>query len=159
MIRYVVDTSYLTELFSVPGFSDEAAGKEVWMRFHAAIEKGYNRYVPLPCLFELSNHIADERNGNKRRELAQKLYKNIGESLGANGLWITTPAVSLEDFLPLYKTFADEFAQQGVGLIDSFIIQEARILKKKYPEFKVHIWTKDKALKTHEPDSEENAFV
>lgn len=41
------------------------------------------------------------------------------------------------------------------------IIEEARRLKRKYnqPGDRVHIWTKDKKLKSHEPDAEPEPLV
>ena len=66
---YVVDTNYLLELFSVPKSSSETAIIEVKKRFKNAAENGALFMVPLPCIFELGNHIADVDDGNIRYNL------------------------------------------------------------------------------------------
>ncbi|HYO70657.1 MAG TPA: hypothetical protein VEU33_31720 [Archangium sp.] len=52
--------------------------------------------------------------------------------------------------------YAQEMAEQGIGLSDTSLIEQARRLRKKYnqPGDRVHIWTKDRRLKAHERDAE-----
>jgi hypothetical protein len=62
----------------------------------------------------------------------------------------------LSKLLRQCDVYAQEMAEQGIGLSDTSLIEEARRLRKKYnqPRDRVHIWTKDRRLKTHEPDAE-----
>ena len=62
----------------------------------------------------------------------------------------------LSELLRLCDVYAQQLAVQGIGLSDTALIEEARRLKTKYnqPEDRVHIWTRDRRLKTHEPDAE-----
>lgn len=156
---FVIDTSYLLELFKVPDYSQHPA--EIEKRFKMAIENESRLYVPLPCVFELANHIADVRDGTHRFKLGKNLYNTICSCINSREPWIITPSTGLEELPDLCKNFSEQFVKQGVGLTDTFIIHEARRLKKKYAksDFKVHIWTKDKALKAQEPDTEKNQFV
>ena len=78
---YVIDTSYLVELFHCEGFCDETASRMVHKRFEAATRKGGRFYVPLPCLFELGDHIADVKREDSRRKLANKLLETVRISL------------------------------------------------------------------------------
>ena len=48
---YVIDTSYLCELFEVPRYSTEKAISEVRKRFAVAVEAKARLYVSLPAIF------------------------------------------------------------------------------------------------------------
>jgi predicted nucleic acid-binding protein len=154
---YVIDTSYLVELFHCEGFCDETASRMVHKRFEAATRKGGRFYVPLPCLFELGDHIADVKREDSRRKLANKLLETVRISLLENDPWTITPTGSPEEILPsLLARFAPLAAKQGIGLVDAFTLHEALRLKEKLKKHKarIHIWTNDRALKRHEPDAE-----
>jgi len=160
---YLIDTSYLIELYKIPGESGESAIQEIHMRFEIAIINKSRLYVPLPCIFELGNHIAKIQDGRGRRELAQKLFLDVKDSVETSKPWITLPSVEIGEALRrLCKAFSENYQRLRIGLTDSFIIEEANRLKRDQDNkfgFKVHIWTKDKALKTYEPDTEENPFT
>jgi len=70
---FVIDTSYLLELFEVPKSSDPQAVTEVRKRYAEAVEGSARLFVPLPCLLELANHIADVPQGDLRHRLANNL--------------------------------------------------------------------------------------
>jgi len=154
---FVVDTSYLTELFKVPGYSQHP--KEVNERFEAAIRNKGRFYVPLPCIFELANHIAHAKDRNNRAALSIKLLETIKSCIENQRPWIITPSTGIEVLSELCRVFSDKYVIKGIGLTDTFIIQEAKGLKKEKSHFKVHIWTKDRSLKAYEPDKEENPFI
>lgn len=163
---YVVDTSYLTELFGVPGFSDQESTREVRRRFEEAFSRDYRLFVPIPCLLELADHISDLQDENRRRQLANELLKSVKLSMDKGKPWNVIPAGALEDFLRQFRQAFEAFARRhvsrrGLGLTDSFSAQEARRLKTKYAglNYRVHIWTKDRGLKRLEPDQEEDPFI
>ena len=62
---YVIDTSYLLELFAVPGCSTEEAVVEIRNRAARAARKGARLYVTIPSVYELAEHISDIRDGNR----------------------------------------------------------------------------------------------
>jgi len=161
---FVIDTSYLLELFNVPGFSQDSAVKEVRERYKLAIKNNSLLFAPLPCVFELANHIADVRDGNSRRKLGQKLFETIESSVNENIPWNITPSTGIELLPGLFKEFAETYVAQSISLTDTSIIHEAQRLKKKFKQYsmlnyEVHIWTKDNALKAYEPDSERDPFL
>ncbi len=183
-IIYVIDTSYLLELFQVPTFSDTRGIEEVTNRIRAATSRRAILVVPIPCLFELIDHIHDISDGTVRRRLAGQVLESVRKSVEKQKPWLLTPSPG-EDFpsffLSACESFAKEYAAQGIGLTgfgtccalvyshaaqgigltDCYAVLEAKRLREKYPAdaYKVHIWTKDKKLKAREPDSEENPFV
>lgn len=126
------------------------------------IERGGASFVPLPCLFELGDHIADIQNDELRQQLADNLLKTVQDSINTRKPWTITPTRPPEEILPtLLARFVPLAAKQGIGLVDTFTLDEASRLKQKLEEFKarIHIWTNDRALKRYEPDAEVNPFL
>ena len=164
---YVIDTSYLLELFKVPGKHANDASETIKQRFELAYESSARLYVTPPTLFELANHIANIPDGNIRREQAIFLSRAIRNSVNDGIPWVFSPStendvlLSLGEFLELCDEFGDELTQQGFGLTDISVISQSVKLKAKYLSMgmRVHIWTRDKTLKAREPDVEEDAFV
>lgn len=157
----VVDTSYLLELFKVPDYFDPLFSDKVKQRFKKAAGKAsYRFYVPFAVVFEVANHIADGRNDARRKELADQLARTVRQSIDNATPWIITPSAEnillhVSELPRLCDLYATRFADQRIGLSDTAIIEEALRLKAKYGAFgKVHIWTKDKRMKRHEPDPE-----
>jgi hypothetical protein len=151
---FLIDTSYLVELFKVPGCSTPQARFEIEQRYNQALADKNELVVPLPCIFELSNHIAQVSNGYYRREVARVLWEIIENSVREEEPWTITPAMGIETLPVLFEEFVNNYVSQQIGLVDTFIIQEAWRLKtvNKKIGCQVHIWTKDQALKAYEPD-------
>lgn len=161
---YVVDTSYLLELFKVPSFYDQNSRSEIVARFERAAQEGFMLFVPLPCIFELADHINDVDDGSVRKRLAQNLHQTIKKSLEKRSPWIITPSVTenlLKTFAESCRDFAERYASQGIGLTDCFVGKEANRIKQRYAglNYQVHIWTKDAKLKALEPDAEPGSFT
>lgn len=167
----VVDTSYLLELFKVPGSFTAQANIAIRARFDAAFGASARLYVPVPVIFELANHIADVADGAARRRLSMELAQTIKSCHDTSIPWLIVPTSGdeiLEDLsnvLALCDSFSTEFAMQKCGLTDTSVAVVARELKRRalqYPANSqpvVHIWTRDHALKAHEPDKEPFPFV
>lgn len=158
---FVLDTSYLLELFRVPGHSNDAAVTEIRNRYGKAIKNNSRLYVPLPCIFELANHIADVNDGHSRRELGNKFFETIKSCVKENIPWIITPSCDMEILTQLCEVFAVRYLLKTIDLTDTNTILESQRLKKKYSSFSynVHIWTKDSNLKAYEPDHEIDSFT
>ena len=155
---YVVDTSYLLEFANCDGFCVPAAVKEVRRRFKKESDRGARFFVPLPCIFELGNHIAAVKHNARRAVLARWLVETVSTALADGAPFRITPAGKPHEVLPeLMKRFAGLAAKRSVGLVDSFTITEAERLK--CSKLRIHIWTNDRALKDHEPDKEPNPYL
>ena len=63
---YLIDTSYLLELYAVPGHSTQKAVDEIRSRFTDAARQDARLYVTVPSIYELANHIAHISDGNVR---------------------------------------------------------------------------------------------
>ena len=159
---YVIDTSYLLELFAVPGHSTKEATDEIRSRFAAAGKSGARLYLPVPSIYELANHISHVSNGNVRHSLAEKVRDTVLSSLDNGTPWTIIPSQQLDTFKNLIVSFVNNHVIQGIGLSDSTLIDEARRLKRERyggPGWRVHIWTKDRKLKAQEPDNEPRAYL
>jgi hypothetical protein len=156
----VVDTSYLLELYQVPSYSDAAAYVEVKARFERAVIARSRLYVPFPAVFEVANHIVDGRDGGVIVPLAKRFVADVLQSFESTVPFIITPHIDEENLKALLRVFSGKLAPQRIGLTDGSMIEEARRLKDKYGrQAYVHIWTKDRRLKAHEPDAEPDPFV
>lgn len=159
---YVLDTSYLLEIAGCGRDSHPTARVEVRSRFSQAVKKGGRFFVPLPCLFELGDHIADVRHDAERLKLATWLCTTVATCLAKSEPWIITPTQKPEDVLPpLLERFVPLASKQRIGLVDAFTAEEATRLKQRYGELKsrVHIWTNDGPLKNLEPDAEFDPYL
>ncbi|MDQ7091858.1 MAG: hypothetical protein Q9M50_14675 [Methylococcales bacterium] len=162
---FVIDTSYLLELFKVGKDWDEDAHTKIKEKFSEEQQAGSQFYFPIPVLFEFANHIADAKN---RSTVIKNFNGLIEQCLDDELPFFITPcsnADSVSDFIKdlcrVINRFSDEFVQQQLGLTDVSIITECEHLKKQYKvsNCKIHIWTRHQALKAREQDSELNAFV
>ena len=161
MTIYVFDTSYLIELADCGRDANPQARDRIRKMFKVATEAGARFAVPLPCLFELGDHIADVRHDKRRDELSEWLLKTVESSLDNERPWIITPAGDPKEVLPpLLKVFKSKTAPRKIGLVDTFAATEAARLKAEYRKIKalVHIWTNDRPLKGLEPDKESDPY-
>jgi hypothetical protein len=159
---YVIDTSYLIELFACGRDSNPDASKLVRKHFKSANKSGGRFYVPLPCLFELGDHIADVGHDELRAKLVLSIVNTVRSSLSEKKPWTITPTGTPESVLPsLMEHFEHLAIRHKIGLVDAFTLNEALRLKKSLESYKarVHIWTNDRNLKRQEPDTEENQFL
>ena len=159
---YVIDTSYLLELYAIPGKSTPEAITEVKTRFRKAAEWGAPLYVTVPSVYELAKHISRIQDGNVRRSKAIHMREAVLSSLDSGSPWTVIPSQRLDVLGKLVSSFVENHIHDGIDLADGTLIDEAqRLRRERYrgPRWRVHIWTKDGRLKAEEPDRERNAYV
>ncbi len=159
---YVIDTSYLLELFKIPGYSTEEAIAEIMRRIADAARNGARLYVTVPSGYELAKHISGVRDGDLRSSLASQVRDAVLSGIDEGTPWTIVPSKQLDVFKELVVSFAGNHVREGIDLSDSTLIDEARRLKQtpyRGPAWRVHIWTKDRNLKAREPDNEPDAYL
>lgn len=159
---YVIDSSYLLELYAVPGKSTPEAIAEIRKRLLSAAESGSPLFVTVPSVYELAKHISRIRNGNVRRRKAIHMRDAVLSSLDSGSPWTVIPSKRLDALGQLVSSFVDNHIHEGIDLTDSTLIDEAqRLRQERYrgAEWRVHIWTKDRNLKAKEPDRELDAYL
>jgi len=149
----VVDTSYWVELLKIPRRYTETKHLAIKKKFEWAIEQKATLYFPLPCVYELANHIAHDQDGTTRRNLAEQLYQIVTN----NPSILVTPACAVNELSKFIERFKNEYVAQGIGLADAAVIDAAWHLKN--PNNQVYIWTLDISIKAREPDRESNPFT
>jgi len=149
----VVDTGYWVELFKIPRHYSEAKHLAIKKKFAWAISQKATLYFPLPCVYELANHIAHVRDGTARKNLAEQLYQTVTN----NPSILVTPACAVDELSKFIESFKKEYVTEGIGLADAAVIDAAWHLKN--PNNQVHIWTLETAIKAREPDTEPAPFV
>ncbi|MFU7711295.1 hypothetical protein [Aeromonas veronii] len=159
----VLDTSFLIELFGLPVDSDQDAHERACACYEDILNKNYDIYVPLGVVYELANHIVDVKNPGVRHELATKFTtimlsawkEDIPFTIipSADGTELKMSEFDLLRLCEVYSTHLNE----GLSLTDCTIIEAASTLKENYKErgrkWLSHILTKHQALKSYEPDS------
>lgn len=169
--HFVVDTGYLDDLYSIDGRSREDDSRRVKDKFRLCIEDRHILYVPFPVLFELGRHIVEVKSATRRQELASDLRSAVLSSCQDREPWVipgTESALAAanlaEALVDCCNRFAETFATQGETLADVAVIREAEQLKERFAaardrRHQIHIWTRDRAVKAHEPHREDNPFV
>ena len=159
----VVETSYLCELYRVPGFSDKNFSARVRQKWNwMAHEESASFFVPLGCIYQLCDHIADVPDGNRRRQLATLVVADVESSLESGNRWNILPTQGLDDLPGFLRRFAADPTHLRLGLTNSEVLQMASDLKNKYGgkgNFRVHIWTRNQTLKAYEPDAEPDPLI
>lgn len=152
---FVVDTSYLLELYAVPGFSDRSFSTR--LRERMAGLAGARFHVPAGCLYKFCDHISDVTDGSRRHHLAHRIATDVESSIGRARPWLISPSKGLSELAGFIRAFASDPTRHVVGLTNSDVIEIANELKRKYgssTDYRVHIWTRNAQLKAHEPDQE-----
>lgn len=108
----ILDTSWLTELYRVPGCFEESRTDTVRTGTYELIGAEYELFVTVPVLFEVASHITYVRDGKRRRSLGEKLASDIESSIDGERPW-TIAAVGREillrssDVIRLARRFLD----------------------------------------------------
>lgn len=160
---YFVDTSYLVELYAVPGFFDQAASDAIRARFVAAWSRGDRLFVPLGCILEFGNHVANVKNPSDRLKWSKRLHELVCESLDPTAKqrpFTLVAAPHIDEVALLVADWHSKHVAAPRGLVDAAIAEKARNFKRERAVgAPVHIWTRDRRLKLVEPDPEPNPFV
>ena len=147
----VLDTSWLLELYRVPGYFEESRTPEVLNETAGIVDAGLELFVTVPVLFEVASHITHVRDGNRRRALGKKLLQDIKNSFARGTPWtIVTVGRDIllrsEDVIQLANRFL-ESSGPNYSFADISIIDLTAKLRR--PERTVRILTFDNQLKAY----------
>ena len=131
----ILDTSWLLELYRVPGYFDESRTRGVQKETARIVNADGKLFVTVPVLFEVASHITHVRNGNRRRSLGKRLLEDIEKSIDEDSPW-TIVAIGKdvllrsEDLIELARRFLQE-AGPNYSFADISIIDLATELRKR----------------------------
>ena len=86
----ILDTSWLLELYRVPGDFKESRTDPVLTKTAELVDAGFELLVTVPVLFEVASHITRVRNGRRRHTLGKKLRDDITSSIKRESPWTIT---------------------------------------------------------------------
>ena len=86
-VTAILDTSWLLELYRVPGYFKESRTTHVRTETAKLIDAGCELFVAVPVLFEVASHITHVRDGRRRRLLGKKLRDDITSSIDREHPW------------------------------------------------------------------------
>ena len=132
----ILDTSWLLELYQVPGDSKQERHRHVVEQAKRAARG--RMLVTVPVLFEVANHIVHVRNGYRRRKLIERYQEDVVGSLTEEEApWTVIPTLRDSDILLRAQDLVDlagRFAKTssvGYSLADISIIDLAQSLQKR----------------------------
>ena len=146
----ILDTSWLLELYRVPGHSKKERQEEVLGQARAAAEG--RMLVTVPVLFEVANHMVRVRSGHHRRRLIKQYSEHLNSSLKDETPWtVVRPSqddilLRTEDLIELASRFVKE-SSVGYSLADITIVDLALQLRKR--EQSVRVLAFDKQLEAY----------
>ena len=123
----ILDTSWLLELYRVPGYFKESRTAAVRTQTADFIDRSYELFVTVPVLFEVASHITHVRDGRRRRSLSQRLSDDIASSIGRDRPWTiaaTGPELLLrsQDLIQLAQRFlassGPNYSFANISIID-----------------------------------------
>ena len=147
----VLDTSWLLELYRVPGHFHDSTSKEAINETLASIESGCAIWVTVPVVFEVANHISHVKDGTRRRQLSRQLFEDVKSS---NELGMPWTIYTVDKGILLRSSdivaLADRFLRESgpnYSFADISIIDLASELRNR--DCKVKILTLDESLRAY----------
>ena len=130
----ILDTSWLLELYQVPGYFKESRTPVVREETKKLLKAQFELFVTAPVLFEVASHITHVRDGGRRRALSKQLHGDIESSLQRERPWTVAsfgPRVLLrsQDILRLAAKFL-ESSGPNYSFADISIIDLAEELRR-----------------------------
>ena len=123
----VLDTSWLLELYRVPGHFEPARTSSVFTKTNKLVEAGGELLVTVPVLFEVASHITHVSDGSGRRKFARTLRDDIRSSLDREIPWTITAVgqdilLRSEDVMKLAEKFLESsgpnYSFADISIID-----------------------------------------
>ena len=147
----ILDTSWLLELYRVPGYFEESRTHRVRNETAEVIGAGCELFVTVSVLFEVASHITHVRNGRRRRALSGKLLKDITSSHDRESPWTLVSGdrdvlLRSEDIIRLAQRFLQE-SGPNYSFADISIIDLAAELRRR--ERTVRILAFDSQLESY----------
>ena len=123
----ILDTSWLLELYRVPGYLDESRTPFVQNETAELIDARCELVVTVPVLFGVASHITHVPDGRRRRTLSKKLRDDIKSSIERESPWMIATVgrnilLRTEDVIQLAERFlassGPNYSFANISIID-----------------------------------------
>jgi hypothetical protein len=153
----LIDTSIFLNLLNVPNRNES----------RIKVLDSFKTYVDLDCLFllpmatilETGNHIAQNGDGNQRRQAAQRFIKKVEQTFSGQKPWQSIDFPSTQEISTWLEQFPDLAGQnkapskpEGTSFGDLSIIQDFKKTCQRFPMSEVFIWSLDQDLQSYRQD-------
>lgn len=158
---YILDTSFLIELYGLTKRSKPPRVAEAQARFKSARLLRNGLQVPFACVLEFGNKISQVEDPLARVRHAAHLASDFqaGTNRGHEAMWVATDAPQFESATALILEWSSVHAPIGRSLVDAAVVRAASARKFFDKAAQVHIWTYDQKLKAMEPDPDPEPFA
>lgn len=147
----IIDTTILCNIVQIPGMCSEHA--EVMQQLRQYVEQGVIFLLPVTTIMETGNHIAQNGDGQQRRQTAERFSKLVTDAINGNAPWtIPSPFLDTSDLAVYLQEYPDH-AMRKIGLGDLSIIKEFHHQCALHPERRIFIWSLDEHLRAYERDA------
>jgi hypothetical protein len=155
----LIDTTIFTELLDVPYFNEHR--EKVLQDYEIYVEFDCTLLLPMATIIETGNHIAQNGDGRKRREIALDFIKQVKATFKGDAPWMPSQFPQIEEILLWIDQFPDLAGQgkigkrknkerpEGTSFGDLSIIQEYEKACARSPMKEVFIWSLDSDLKMY----------
>ncbi|MGB8811005.1 MAG: hypothetical protein WCD17_16760 [Acinetobacter calcoaceticus] len=155
----LVDTSIFLNILNVPNRNNKRG--EILKQFQEYVELGCSFIIPMATVIETGNHIAQNGDGNTRREVAQLFVDTLEKTFTGEAPFRISEWLSQSEI----KTWLIEFPShaqrnksstrttEGTSFGDLSIIKEFEQNCTKFPMSEIFIWSLDEDLKAYHQTS------
>lgn len=148
----IIDTSVFLNILDVPNRNDQR--DEVFASFEEYINLEATFILPMATIVETGNHIAQNGNGAKRREVAQKFCNEVRAALNGKAPYKISEFPKSKEVLEWLGDFPQHAGanksvtkpNEGTSFGDLSIIKEFNKCIDKFSMSEVFIWSLDSDL-------------
>lgn len=150
MAVWFVDTSVLCNLLAIPQKSQHV--EKTRRDFAEKVRAKHQLILPFAAIVETGNFVAQIKDGNLRRKVAQNFSDMLNDTACGKLPWVPNDFRLDRHFLAMLVRGLDdrqtlvELAQQQVGLGDLSIVLEMRRYKERTNLPHVDVWSYDREL-------------
>ena len=139
----LIDTSVFVEILNIPQKAQNH--KRILDELEEKIYNNQNLFLPMATIFETGNHIAQNGDGNQRRNCAKRFVDQVEKALRGESPFKTIEFIKPEMIQQWLNEFPDT-AMRGNSLGDLSIIHDFKRICERNPSRRIYIWSLDKHL-------------
>lgn len=143
----LIDTSIFLEILNIP--NKVTQNSKIIDLLEEKIKANESLFLPMATILETGNHIAQNGDGNLRRQCANQFIIQVEKALKGESPFKPISFLKSEELQQWLTQFPD-YAMQGVGLGDLSIIHDFNRFCQQNKGRRVYIWSLDKHLQNYD---------
>jgi hypothetical protein len=143
----LIDTSIFVEILNVPKKAKQHS--EIIELLRVKIEAKESLFLPMATIIETGNHIAQNGDGNLRRDCADRFVNQVWQALNGESPFQPISFLTPQELQKWLAEFPN-LAMQGVRVGDLSIIHDFNRICCQNPRRRVYIWALDRHLQSYD---------